>query len=346
MTTKTEVCISNCTKALPALHSAEKSLFLQDNPHIKTVIPKGTPFILRDDYNDPAWKIALAATPNIINRLQTIDSHAQCTIADINASFGSDMLVALAGFHQGEIKPLLAALNNYAQHESPGWSGAAATAMQSRLDGFGKAVVKHHIALNKLHQGFAAKLPRVEIMRLESAVKSTIKNLNLRFQTELNKYFPHSAGRRGTIMTSSERAIGMARGVKTYQALNITNGAQFGKVLNFARIADVAGKGALVFDAGFRVKGVIADKTAGRDWQRRAVMETTGFGLGAAAGAYIGGNIIASTMGMALMATPVGWVFVIGAGITAGYFMAKKFDSIGQGLAGAVYDRDTSWIPF
>jgi hypothetical protein len=214
--TTTEVCISNCTKRLPPQNSAEKALFLQDNPHIKTVIPKGIPFLLRDDYNDPAWKIALNATPNIMSRLRTIDPRTQCTIADINMSFGSDMLVALAGFHQDNMKPVLAELSQYAKRESLGLSGAAATAMQSRLDGFGKAVVKHHIALNNLHQGFVAKLPRIEITKLESAVKSTVKTLNLSFQTELNKYFPYSAGRRGTIMTSSERAIGMARGVKTY----------------------------------------------------------------------------------------------------------------------------------
>lgn len=345
MTTKTEMCISNCTKALPHQNSEEKSLFLLDNPHIKTVIPKGTPFLLRDDYNDPAWKVDLDST-SIINRLRTIAPSEQCTIADINASFGSDMLVALAGFHQGKIKPLLAALNNYAQNESLGWSGAAATAMQSRLDGFGKAVIKHHIALNELHKGFAAKLPRIEIMRLESTVKSTIKTLNVSFQTELNRYFPHSAGRRGTIMTNADRAIGMAKGAKTYQPLSIASGAQFSQVLNFSKVANYAGKGALIFDAGIRINGVRADKAAGNDWQRKAVMETTGFGLGAAAGVFTGSAIIGSTVGIALMATPVGWVFVIGAGITAGYFAAKKADFFGQGVAGAIYDRNTEWIPF
>ena len=147
-------------------------------------------------------------------------------------------------------------------------------------------------------------------------------------------------------MTNSQRAIGMAKGVKTYQPLNITNGAQFGKVLTFAKAANYVGKGALILDAGFRVQGVSADKTAGRDWQRRAVMETTGFGLGAAAGAYVGGGIIASTLGVALMATPVGWVLVIGAGITAGYFAAKGGDILGKGLSGVMYDRDISWKSF
>lgn len=39
-------------------------------------------------------------------------------------------------------------------------------------------------------------------------------------------------------------------------------------------------------------------------------------------------------------------VLVIGAGITARYFAAKGFDGFGQSIAGAVYDRNTSWIPF
>lgn len=128
--------------------------------------------------------------------------------------------------------------------------------------------------------------------------------------------------------------------------MNIANSTQFGKVLTFAKAASVAGKGALIIDAGFRVDDVIADRAAGRDWQRRAVMETTGFGLGAAAGAFVGGNIITSALGVALMATPVGWVLVIGAGFAAGYFAAKTFDGIGKGIAGGVYDRDTSWIRF
>ena len=326
----------------------ENVLFLKDNPHIKTVIHKGTPFVLRDNYEDPAWKIALDATPNIMNRLQTITPRDQCTIADINASFGSDVLVAMAGFHQDKIMPLLVLLNDYAKNESLGLAGAAATAMQSRLDSFGKAVMKHHIALNKLHEGFKAKLPRIEIVRLENTVKSTVKALNHSFKAELAKYFPHSAGRRGTIMTNAERAIGMAKGVKTYQPLNITNATQFGKVLTFAKAANYVGKGALVLDAGFRVQGVSGDKAAGRDWQRRAVMETTGFGLGAAAGTFVGGGIIASSLGVALMATPVGWVLVIGAGITAGYFAAKGADWGGKKAAGYAYDtsKSISWTSF
>jgi hypothetical protein len=258
------------------------------------------------------------------------------------------MLVALSGFHEGKVKPLLMALNNYAQKESPGWSGAAATATQSRLDSFGKAVIKHHVALNKLHQGFAAKLPRIELSRLENTVKSTVKALNTSFQTELNKYYPHSAGRRGTIMTNADRAIGMAKGARTYQSLNISNGAQFSKVLNFSKVANYAGKGALIFDAGIRVKGVRAHQESGKDWQRKAVMEITGFGLGAAAGAFTGAAIISSSVGIALMATPVGWVFVIGTGIAAGYFMAKGFDTIGKGVAGYAYDasKGMSWTSF
>lgn len=346
MTTQAEVCISNCNKPLAPQDSKERTLFLQDNRHIKTAISKGTAFLLRNNYEDPAWKPALNNTT--INRLRTIDPREQCTIADINASLGSEMLLALASFYQHEITPLLAQLNNYAQHESLGWSGAAATAVESRLSSFGKAVNRHHIALNTLHQGFAAKRPKIEIMRLENAVKSTIHDLNLNFKKELNKYFPHSAGKRGTVMTSAERAIGMARGVKTYEPLNISTGAQFDKVLSFAKASNYTGKGILVLDAGFRVEDVMKDKAAGRDWQRRAIMETTGFGLGSAAGAWVGSSIITSTIGIALMATPTGWIFVIGAGITAGYFAAKSGDSFGKWTAGGLYDtsKSISWTSF
>ena len=108
-------------------------------------------------------------------------------------------------------------------------------------------------------------------------------------------------------MTNADRAIGMAKGAKTYQPLSIASGAQFSQVLNFSKVANYAGKGALIFDAGIRINGVRADKAAGNDWQRKAVMETTGFGLGAAAGVFTGSAIIGSTVGIALMATPL-WV--------------------------------------
>ena len=75
-------------------------------------------------------------------------------------------------------------------------------------------------------------------------------------------------------------------------------------------------------------------------------METTGFGLAAAAGTFVADKIIASALGVALMVTPVGWVLVIGGGITAVYFAAKGADWVGKEAAGYTYDRDTSWIPF
>ncbi|MBD1555846.1 hypothetical protein HC752_02695 [Vibrio sp. S9_S30] len=69
-------------------------------------------------------------------------------------------------------------------------------------------------------------------------------------------------------------------------------------------------------------------------------METTGFGMGSAAGMVAGAGVIkgASALGIALLATPVGWCFVIGSAITIGYLASKGGDKVGQGLAAQTYD--------
>ena len=67
------------------------------------------------------------------------------------------------------------------------------------------------------------------------------------------------------------------------------------------------------------MNNVHADYKAGKDWQRTAVTETVGFGLGTAAGVIAGAAVTKAALGIALLSTPVGWVFVIGAGIAAGY---------------------------
>jgi hypothetical protein len=78
------------------------------------------------------------------------------------------------------------------------------------------------------------------------------------------------------------------------------------------------------------------------------VKNNYGLGLGSATDIVVGGKVVASTLGVALMATPVGWVLVIGVGITAGYFAAKAFDGLGQWTAGKAYDtsKSVSWTSF
>ncbi|XQF92801.1 hypothetical protein ACOBV9_17915 [Pseudoalteromonas espejiana] len=99
-------------------------------------------------------------------------------------------------------------------------------------------------------------------------------------------------------------------------------------------------------DAGLRADSVYNEYKAGEDWQRKAVVETTGFGLGTAAGAYAGGATITAGVGIAIAMGPVGWVILIGVGLGVGYAAGKVGDAAGKGFSGLVYDlsSNVSWF--
>jgi hypothetical protein len=88
------------------------------------------------------------------------------------------------------------------------------------------------------------------------------------------------------------------------------------------------------------------DYLAGQNWQRRAAAETVGFGLSTAAGLWVGGQVITSVIGIVMLATPVGWCFLIGSALVLGYAAAKTGDWIGQGAASYLYDKSAnqSWF--
>jgi hypothetical protein len=78
---------------------------------------------------------------------------------------------------------------------------------------------------------------------------------------------------------------------------------------------------------------------SGGDWQRQAVMEVTGFGLGGAFGLGAGQLAISGLTALGLGLTPVGWVVMIGAAAAVGSGAAYVADSKAQSVAGAIYDR-------
>ena len=51
-------------------------------------------------------------------------------------------------------------------------------------------------------------------------------------------------------------------------------------------------------------------------------------------------------LGIAMLATPLGWVFIIGAAITIGIIAAKGGDRFGQGFSEFLYDKSSnvSWF--
>ena len=150
------------------------------------------------------------------------------------------------------------------------------------------------------------------------------------------------ANKRGNIWSSADRGSNIARSSRNISRLRLTSLSGIRSIRGLEMASDIAGKGIIALDAGIRADSVYNDYKAGKDWQRRAVVETTGFGFGTAAGLYVGAKTVALGAGIALALGPVGWVILIGVGIGAGYGAGKLGDAFGKFAAGSAYDLSSS----
>ena len=270
--------------------------------------------------------------------MQSLSQASKRKMALMDDMLGSDQLQALADFYQIELAPMV-------QKESIGAIGAASTAIDTRLSNFAKAANKVKEALEKVREGSQAKLPRHKMMVLEDNVRSLTKEFNSKFQAEINKYLNRIKNKKGTVYTNAERGIGQAKGSRTIKPIQFTTTTEFQNLRAFESGANILGKGLIVLDAGIRAGKVHTDYVSGKDWQKRAAVETTSFGTSTIFGIAAGQATVsaASGLGIALLATPVGWVIIIGAAITVGIVAAKGGDSFGRFAANQAYDLGT-WL--
>ncbi|WDE11848.1 hypothetical protein [Thalassomonas haliotis] len=338
----------------------EVACFRQDNPHIKSsVIPPGTPYIFRKDIgeNPRPWQELRPDLSSTFTQINNLPTETRRNIANMNQTFGSELLVALSEFHRVEIAPMVFRAKEYGKNqvwdtlnkESGGLVGAGVGALDDRLTGFNKAVLKSQQALEKVRNGYQAKMPKLELYKLEKTAKDQLRAMKYNFQAELTKYMGNAkASRRGTVWSNPDRGIAIAKSGRTATPIQLSNATQMQRVKELGLVGKLAGPGLLILDTGIRVGNVHVDYLSGKDWQRRAVIETTGLGaagfagsLGAMAGSAVGTAAI-TTLNVALLATPVGWCLVIGTALAFGYGAAKGGDWIGQTLSGKVYDASAN----
>lgn len=314
--------------------------FLQDNSHIRSsFISAGTPFILRTNSNGSNntatdWKKTRPDLVCTFKKMQSLSQESKRKMALMDDMLGSDQLQALADFYQNELSPL-------ARAESPGAIGAASTALKTRLSDFAKAANKVKDALEKVREGAKKKLPKHKMMLLEDNVRTVSKEFNSKFQAEINKYLNRVKNKKGTVYTNAESGINKAKSSRTIKPIQFTSTTDFQNLRSFETGANILGKGLIVLDAGIRAGNVHTDYVSGENWQKRAAVESAGFGLGTAAGLATGAAVIKAGLGIALLATPAGWIFIIGASIGAGIIAAKLGDDLGKFAANQAYDFGT-----
>jgi hypothetical protein len=245
----------------------------------------------------------------------------------------------------GDLTPTLAAF--YDKHlaffnlqNSAGLVGAGATASQTRLEGFQQALKNYQDALQALHNHKGTgRGPSATNAALKGRVRATYAELQLQYHAELNKLAsPGSLGKnRGNALSSAERGINLAQ--RRGRGINVANNAQALQLSSLAKGVSYAGKGMVVLDAGIRINGVHNTYKQGGNWQREAAIQTTAFGAAGAVGAGTGKLVVMGLTAIGLGLTPVGWVVIIGVGLTAAFGAAYVTDKIAQDKAAYVYDR-------
>jgi TM2 domain-containing membrane protein YozV len=349
-----EICISARTgMMLPCIANDQnkKNLFLKDNAHINSdIMHKGTAYISRSDSSYASSAPVPQNMQQMLKQLQALPPQNRQTISDLNAAYGSDLLLSLSSFYNNEILPLPAQGADYARNtafpvikkESIGFTGAGLTAVSERSTIFAKLITEYQKTLETLHAAYKNKLPKFQLMKLEAIADQANKTLNQQFQAELRRYMPMGKGSKGSIWSNAQRGMGLARGARTDAPLKLNNTNEIAKLGRFSKNVKFGGNGLLFLDAGFRGLDVYSDYNEGKDWQRSLVTQTAGFGFAGAGGLYMG-QVATAAATVFLASTPFGWVIVIGVGLAVGYGVAKVGDEFGKNFAGYVYDKSSNF---
>lgn len=339
-----EICITTDPVSKKWIPCPAGSLLDEQSVTEQAIIPAGTPYITKTDKaagND-------AEALRLFEMLKQVSPSERRNIAHLNKEFGTGVVDALAEFYQLQLKPALLTANRFLGtpsgklllKETPGAVGAMATVLEKRLQGFSAKIASYQLALEQYRAAYLTKAPAAQRKALAKQVGKAQANVNRYFQGEIKRILATNTAKtkgRGSVWSNPERAMGLARGRKTDAAIKLQSSHNFKRVQQFQRVANVVGKNLIALDAGTRMLHVYGVKQNEGDWQKELAREMTGFGMGVAAGSYLGANA-AAALTIMLIATPGGWIIAILGGLAIGLIGGKIFDEIGKGLADTFYD--------
>lgn len=214
-------------------------------------------------------------------------------------------------------------------------AGAATSTYAGRIDGFTKSVQSYQSALLQYRDTLQSS------GRIKHAAKLKAHNafdqMQRQFQKELHLANGRTKARRGTPLTSSQRAVNIATSSRNVTKLKVLNQVEASNLVKFTKYARFLGNGLAVIDFTDRVGKVHNEYQAGGNWERELFIESSSF----AASAITGTLAVKGGLALMLVATPVGWVGLIGGlaivGAAAGASMVTN--SYFKENSGAWYDR-------
>ncbi len=256
-------------------------------------------------------------------------------ITDMALEFGEDNTIAIA--------QVAANLRLYG-----GAAMGAATSIYSKhMQEFVTAIKRYQNAL--LEYRNAVKSNPAGAAAAKQKAISVFQTIQRSFHNEINAITTNIRARRGTPLTSSTRAINIARSSRKVAKLSVADQVQASRLVKFCKYGRFLGNGLAVIDLGSRVADIQNTYRTGGNWEREMFTESMSLGASAtAAGIIVGAGTEIAEVALAcfLGATPAGWVLVVVglgvAGVAAG--VSVGLDHLIKNKGKAWYDDIMKWL--
>ncbi|MBB1387615.1 hypothetical protein H5119_19155 [Pseudoalteromonas sp. SG45-5] len=182
-------------------------------------------------------------------------------------------------------------------------------------------------------------MPKYNMVALEQKALGLFKELQLKYQAELQRFMnTNRASRRGTVWSNPNRGVHIAKSAKHSTKLDISSTAEFKKIKYIENTGRWLGNGMILLDGAFRANSVYNDYKNGGDWQRSLSTELASFGAYTGLGIYVGSSLT-TALSTALILTPYGWIIAIGVGLLAGFAMSIGTNALVKKTTENIYDR-------
>jgi hypothetical protein len=287
-----------------------------------SVLSVYTPYIIGQELS--------AADTQLISTLSAPNDTRNLT--NLSLSFGGDNTVALAE------------MTKKLQEFNVGLIGASTSVYANRLGGFAGAVQEYQDAL-MAYRGAIKSNAASKAIAKQKAFKA-FQKLQFRFKHELNAINAGIKARRGTPLSSATRATNIARSSRNVTKLNVTSQIQANNLVRFTRHAKFLGNGLAVIDFTSRIGKIHNEYKSGGEWERELFIESSSFALSALTGTAVV-SAGTATLGLLVVATPIGWVGLVVGGVAvagAAAVASIGMNNIVKNNSGGVYDSIMEWI--
>ena len=264
-------------------------------------------------------------------------------LADLAPPTVAQTLTSLSHAYGGETTLALAEVLDELQAIRPSVSGyvsAAAGVASARMGRFSEAVQASQRAILDYHRASRSGHGR---QAAREVLVSANEDLNQRFQYELEVARRRMSARYRALSSNEQRLADLVRHTRRVSRLDVASRLESSQLAKLGRGAHYLGGGLTALDFGSRVVDIHAEYRAGGDWTKKMFVESTSFAVSTGAGSLVASAGLAN-LGIAVAATPVGWVLIVVVLAAAVAGATLLSDHLIRAHAGDAYDRIMEWL--